>query len=170
MIDLKKLYDISANDILDVMNEPHLEDISEMAVDCKTYIKRVEGLKFQLAENWCLVYYYSEYDCTNQNYYHWLSELRAYYLNLQKLQIKTKSSKENILRIVLIDTFDFNDTDQIYSIIEDKFYVEEITDPIVLEDVSKAFSSNIDSLIKSISSNIKFSEYIKDAFGLVTNI
>lgn len=164
MVDLKRIYDISANDILDMMSEPHLEDISEIAVDRETYIKRAEGLKFQLVENWCLVYYCSEYDCANQNYYHWLSEFRAYYLNLQKLQIKTKSSKENILRMVFIDTFDFNDMDQIYSIIEDKFYVEGITDPFILQDVSKAFSLNIDSLIKLISTDIKFSEYIKDRF------
>ena len=64
---MKRLYDISVDDIMDMIGEPHIENMSEMSVDIKTYIRRLESLKFQLVENWCLVYYCSMYDADNSN-------------------------------------------------------------------------------------------------------
>ena len=41
--------------------------ITEMAVPLKEYKKRLDGLRFQLVENWCLLEYCRLYDPSNAN-------------------------------------------------------------------------------------------------------
>lgn len=167
---MKRLYDISVDDIMDMIGEPHIENMSEMLVDRKTYIRRLEGLKFQLVENWCLVYYCSMYDAGNSNCFHWLSELRAHYMNLQKLHIKSKCSKHKVISSILIDEFDFNDPDQIYSIIEDKFFIEGVDNESIIYEASEEFAKSVHDLIDAISADVSFMNYIRNVFNIVVNV
>lgn len=51
--------------------------INEMAIPLKKYKERVDGLRFQLVENWCLSKYCQLFDDTNLNFKHWINELKA---------------------------------------------------------------------------------------------
>ena len=63
----------------------------------KDYKNRVDGLRFQLVENWCLCKYCSLFDRDNQNFNHWKIELRSVLKNLKMINIKGNIDKYKIL-------------------------------------------------------------------------
>ena len=113
--------------------------ITEMAVPLKDYKRRVDGLRFQLVENWCLCKYCQLYDKTSNNYKHWLSELKACINNLKFLEIKGTSSKRKTLEKMLVKDYDYNDPCMINRIIIGKFHEEIITDVHQINSAYRSF-------------------------------
>ena len=139
--------------------------VNEMAVSLKKYCERVDGLRLQLVENWCLCKYCQLYNETSNNYKHWLAELRSCINNLKLLDIKGSSNKRKTLIRMLIDDYDYNDKNMILRIIVDKFDMENIMDQSQRIEVSKQFVSNVESLIDVISINdMKTNDYLKKTF------
>ena len=141
--------------------------ITEMTVPLQDYKRRVDGLRFQLVENWCLCKYCQLYDKTSNNYKHWLSELKACINNLKFLEIKGTSSKRKTLEKMLVKDYDYNDPYMINRIIIGKFHEEIITDVHQINSVCECFANSIDNLINAISDDdIIIDDYVKDTFEL----
>ena len=141
--------------------------ITEMTVPLKDYKRRVDGLRFQLVENWCLCKYCQLYDKTSNNYNHWLSELKACIDNLKLLDIKGTSDKRKTLIKMLVNDYDYDKVNMILRIIAGKFNREKINDEKQIISVAKSFSDNIESLIDAISiDTIITDKYLKDTFEL----
>lgn len=122
--------------------------LNEMAVPLKKYTERVDGLRFQLVENWCLCDWCSKYDRENPNFNHWLTELKSCMNNLKFLSIKKGIDKRNTLARLLIDDYDYDDAVMIANIVRDKFENEHITDPTQIETVAKDFAECINDTIE----------------------
>ena len=90
---LKEIINESVNDVLN-----RIGMINEMAVPLKTYRARVDGLRFQLVENWCLCKWCQLFNPECENFAHWITELKACIDNLKFLDIKNGIDK----RITLI--------------------------------------------------------------------
>lgn len=140
--------------------------VTEMAVTLKKYKKRVDGLRFQLVENWCLCKYCQLFDNTNLNFGHWINELKACIDNLKFLDINGGISKEKTLKNMLISDYDYNDYAMIKRITAGKFKKENILDSEKTETACMAFAGNIDNIIDAISNDdIIVDEYLQDTFG-----
>lgn len=50
---------------------------NKITVPLKAYQARVDELRFQLVENWCLCRYYQLFNSESVNFAHWISELKA---------------------------------------------------------------------------------------------
>ena len=125
--------------------------ITEMAVSLKEYKKRVDGLRFQLVENWCLLEYCRLYDPSNININHWKTELKACINNLKYLNIKSHTNKQKVLTKALIEDYDYDDVDMIFRIIEDKFGIEGIVNQVQIINICKNFTKAIKEIIYIIS-------------------
>ena len=68
-----------------------------MAVALKTYIARVNGLRFQLVENWCLCKWCQLFNPECENFAHWITELKACIDNLKFVDIKNGIDKYKLL-------------------------------------------------------------------------
>ena len=62
--------------------------VNEMILPLKTFRRRVDGLRFQLIENWCLLKYCQLYSQNNVNIDHWGSEFLACAKNIRDFEIK----------------------------------------------------------------------------------
>lgn len=141
------------------------EVLNEMAEPLKKYVKRIERIRFQLAENWCLCKYCQLYSQENRNFGHWITELRPCIKYLKFVDINKGINKKDTLQRILVDQYDFNSSDMIRRIIEDKFSDENINDPTIIDRVSKEFANNIDELIEAISNNnITINDYVQLTF------
>ena len=67
----KNLFDVSS-----IGKE--ISRFDEMSASLKSYRDRIENLRFQLVENWCLCKYCQMFDSQNLNYNHWVKELKIY--------------------------------------------------------------------------------------------
>lgn len=164
---LKEVMNETVDHALNRMGIPNYIDmITEMAIPLKDYKRRVEGLKFQLVENWCLCKWCQLYNPECENFNHWITELRACIDNLKLPNIKNGINKKQTLKRMLIDNFDYNDKNMIVRIINDKFDTENINDNYQRTTVVSAFVDNIEELIDAISVNdISTKEYIKTTFN-----
>lgn len=139
--------------------------INEMAEPLKRYIKRIENIRFQLAENWCLCRYCQLYDNENPNFAHWITELKPCIQYLKFVDIKNGIDKKKTLYRILVEQFDFNSPNMIQRIIEDKFSDEGINDKAILSEVSQDLSNNINELIQAIGdNNISINSYVQSTF------
>lgn len=142
-----------------------IEALNEMAVYLKDFKKRVDGLKFQIVENWCLCMYCSLYDRDNINYNHWKEELFACMANIQRVDIKNNVDKHKTIEKMLVDDYDYNKPKKIYYIAREKFIKENL--PLdKLEIPAKELSSQIDTMINVLSYEDEYSitEYINKTF------
>lgn len=147
------------------INENPTEHLFEMAVHLKNYKTRVNGLRFQLVENWCLCRYCQLYNKDSQNFNHWLNELAACIKNLKLLDIKNGIDKRKTLIKMLVDDYDYNKVNMIVRIIEDKFNIEKINDVSQITQVSKDFADNIIGIIDVISiDKLSLNSYLKTTF------
>ena len=89
---LKSIINETVNDVLN-----RIGMITEMAVPLKSYKARVDGLRFQLVENWCLCKWCQEFAPECENFVHWIGELKACINNLKFLDIKMELTKEKHL-------------------------------------------------------------------------
>lgn len=77
--------------VYDVINR--IGVINEIAVPLKNYKSRVDGLRFQLVENWCLCKWCQLYNPKCENFAHWIVELKACINNLKFFDIKNGIDK-----------------------------------------------------------------------------
>lgn len=139
--------------------------LNEMAEPLKKYVKRIESIRFQLAENWCLCKYCQLYSKDNPNFAHWITELRPCIQYLKFVDINNGIDKKRTLQRILVGQYDFNSADMIKRIIEDKFSDEKINDPAIISIVSNELANGINGLIEAISNNnITINSYVQTTF------
>lgn len=139
--------------------------INEMAVPLKTYRARVDGLRFQLVENWCLCKWCQLYNAKCENFAHWMVELKACIDNLKFLDIKNGVDKRRVLQRMLIEDYDYDDSNMIERIIRGKFVREKISDSVEKNMVCREFAANIENLVEAISmESIDTEEYLQETF------
>lgn len=139
--------------------------LNEMSVPLKNYKSRVDGLRFQMVENWCLCKYCTLFDKDNINFSHWLSELKACINNLKYLEIKKGIDKRKTLINMLVRDYDYDKPNMIYRIINDKFNKEEIKEDTQKVKVSCEFADGINELINVISfDHLSTSQYLEKNF------
>lgn len=157
---LKKIVNETVNDVLN-----RIGVMNEMAVPLKIYRARVDGLRFQLVENWCLCKYCQLFNPECENFAHWLKELKACINNLKFLDIKNGIDKRRTLTLMLIDDYDYDKTNMIVRIINDKFDSENINNNTQRARVASAFADGIQNLIEVISvDTISTNSYIQTTF------
>ena len=78
----KKIYSVPSDKVLSKGIE-----VFEMATPLKKYINRVENLRIQIVENWCLCKYCQMFDPSNYNFNHWKGELHSYLKDLSGLML-----------------------------------------------------------------------------------
>ena len=157
---LKEIINESVNDVLN-----RIGMINEMAVPLKTYRARVDGLRFQLVENWCLCKWCQLFNPECENFAHWITELKACIDNLKFVDIKNGIDKRRTLIKMLVRDYDYDNANMIERIIRGKFVRENLTDNVQKAQVCTAFADNIFGLIDAISmESIDSDEYIQNTF------
>ncbi|MCF0210177.1 MAG: hypothetical protein HUK18_02495 [Bacteroidales bacterium] len=140
--------------------------LNEMAVPLKTYRTRVDGLRFQLVENWCLCKWCQMFSPECGNFAHWQSELKACIDNLKLLQIKSGTDKKKLLKRMLVDDYDYDETSMIILILDGKFETEHISDA-QRKIVADEFANSIHGLIEVISTGtFNTKSYIQNTFAI----
>ena len=170
-------YSSAKGRMLEILNES-VEDvldriglITEQAVPLKVYKTRVDGLRFQLVENWCLCKWCQLFNPESGKFAHWASELKACIDNLKDLGIKNGIDKRRILTRMLVDDYDYNMVSMIERIVRGKFVREGICEDYNCESykresVCKEFADNVSGLIDVISMDtIDTDEYIRKTFN-----
>lgn len=158
---ISKMHHTSAKDVLKSLG---IASLNEMAISIKDYKRKVDGLRFQLVENWCLCMWCHMFNEECENFIHWADELSAYINALKMVNLKS-GDKKKILTKMLVDDYDYDDPLMVFDIIRDKFTVENIVDTEQLKAVAKSFSVNVGSLVENISNrSIPTLAYIKETF------
>ena len=139
--------------------------INERAVPLKTYRARVDGLRFQLVENWCLCKWCQLFNPECEKFAHWVTELKTCIDNLKFLDIKNNIDKRKTLIKMLVKDYDYDNANMIERIIRGKFVRENIIDNTQKIQVCTTFADNIMGLIDAISMEaIDSDEYIQNTF------
>lgn len=160
----QRLRELIKETVSDALNR--LEILNEMAVPLKSYKARVDGLRFQMVENWCLCKFCQLYSNDNPNFKHWIGELKACINNIKFLDIKGGIDKRKTLKNMLIRDYDYNQADMIIRIISDKFQQEGIKEMNKITQVGINFADGIEDLINVISINsLSTDAYIQKQFG-----
>jgi hypothetical protein len=163
---LKEILKETVNDVLN-----RIGVINEKAVPLRTYRARVDALRFQLAENWCLCKWCQIFNSECENFALWITELKTCIDNLKFLDIKNGIDKRRTLTRMLIDDYDYDETNMIVRIINDRFDIENIKDNTQREKVASEFANGIRSLIEVISVDaISTNSYIQNTFLLLPKI
>lgn len=130
-----------------------LEELPDvLSVSLADFVQRVDGMRFQFVEEWCLCDYYSQYGKGNDRFSYRLNLLRIYINNIRRLNVEG-GSKKAILQRMLVDDYDYADPKMICRIIVDIFNHENIVDSEVVNKVSEDFAKSIQSLIDVISTS-----------------
>lgn len=159
-----RIRDIINETVEDVLNRIGI--INEMAVPLKAYKARVDGLRFQLVENWCLCKWCQLFNPECENFAHWITELKACINNLKFLDIKNGIDKRRTLISMLVCDYDYNNANMIERIVRGKFVGENICDNHQKVRVCAEFADNINGLIDAISMDaIDTDEYIQNTFS-----
>ena len=157
---LKEIINETVNDVLN-----RIGMINEMAVPLKTYKARVDGLRFQLVENWCLCKWCQLFNPECENFAHWATELKTCIDNLKFLDIKNNIDKRKTLIKMLVKDYDYDNANMIERIIRGKFVRENLTDNTQKSQVCTECADNINELINAISMEaIDSDEYIQNTF------
>ena len=157
---LKEAVNETVNDVLN-----RIGMINEMAVPLKTYTARVDGLRFQLVENWCLCKWCQLFNPECENFAHWITELKACIDNLKFLDIKNNIDKRKTLIKMLVKDYDYDNANMIERIIRGKFVRESVTNNTQKVQVWTEFADSINELIDAISMEaIDSDEYIQNTF------
>ena len=161
----KKIIRINEEELKEIVKNATQQVLNEMAVTIKTYKARVDGLRLQLVENWCLCRYCQLFDKDNQFFNHWLTELKAHMNNIKSLNIK-KGDKLRILNQMLINDYDFDDANTIYRIIVGKFMCEGITDVNIVSRISCDFINSVNDFVNTLGIDTIITEdYLQNTFG-----
>lgn len=137
-----------------------------MAVPLKTYKVRVDALRFQMVENWCLCKWCQVFNPECENFAHWCGELKVCINNLKFIDIKNGINKRKILTRMLVNDYDYDKTNMISRIMMGKFDREKITDNTQKTRVVSEFANNIYGIIEVISNDtIDTDLYIQKTFN-----
>lgn len=158
----KKIIRLSENELNEVLKNATKEVLKEMAIPIKMFKTRIDGLRLQLVENWCLCRYCQLFAPNNVNFNHWTSELRAHVNNIKSLNLK-KGDKLNILKQMLIVDYDFDDVNTIYRIVIDKFEREGITDVNQISKVCCDFANSIEGFVAALGVDTIRTDYYLNA-------
>lgn len=162
---MDKIDKIIRETVEDTLNRIGL--ISEMAVPLKVYKTRVDGLRFQLVENWCLCKWCQLFNPECRTFSHWIAELKACIDNLKFLDIKNGIDKRQTLVRMLVRDYDYDNVNMIERIVRGKFLRENIKDANQKATVCIEFTENVMDLIDAISIDaIDSVEYIQKTFNL----
>lgn len=158
------------------IKEPHLKEIinntlnhigilNEITLPLKDYRTRVDNLRFQLVENWCLCKWCQLFNTDCENFTYWKIELLSCINNLKLVDIKNNIDKRKILTRMLIDDYDYDKSNMITRIINDKFDSENIMNITQRAKAATAFADEIQNLIQVISvHSINTNSYIQTTF------
>lgn len=139
---------------------------NKITVPLKVYQARVDELRFQLVENWCLCKYFQLFNSESENFAHWISELKVCIDNLKILDIKGGIDKRRILTRMLVNDYDYDNVNMIERIVRGKFARNNINDNNQKVLVCTEFADNINGLIDVISMDaIDSDEYIQNTFN-----
>lgn len=141
--------------------------LTEMAIPLKTFLIHADGLRRQIATNWCLCKWCQMFCPDNENFNHWKEELASNIGNLNDTNIKNGINKHKHLYKQWVVDYDFDDVDTILRVIANKFYKENIFDMDQREAVADEFAKHIGDVIDVISgpSNGAMA-YVKKAFAI----
>ena len=160
-----KVIKITKNDLNEIVKNATSQMLNEMAVPIKFYKTRVDGLRLQLVENWCLCKYCQLYDANSENFTHWMGELKAHMDNIKSLNLK-RGNKLSILQKMLIDDYDFDEVNTIYRIVVGKFGREHITDVNLITKICTCFANSINDFVNALGIDTIITEdYLKNTFG-----
>ncbi len=147
-----------------------IDIINKTTVSLKAYKARVDGLRFQLVENWCLCKWYQLFNSESENFAHWIAELKSCIDSLKFLDVKNGIDKRRTLTRLLVNDYDYNDANMIERIVRGKFVRENISNNNQKVRVCTEFSDNISGLIDAISIDaIDSDEYIQNIFNASTH-
>lgn len=149
------------------LNHSLIKDLllTEMAMSLKDFKDRILHLQFQLVENWCLCKWCQLFDIENDNFCHWLTEFKVYANAIYYIKLKSGNKRKTLIK-EFIENYDYNDSDKIFSIIQDKFIQEGIQDISQIKTVSIEFSQKIEKLIDALCSTTSINTYIREEFQL----
>lgn len=121
----------------------------EIAYSRSKYMDIVNDIAPQIIENWCLIRY-SSLNSKLQEHNHWIKELKAHIMKLQRSNIKT--DKTRATRSVFMDWMECNKSHQIKKCIEIKWEDEgfDINSDISEEVISDFVSYGIHEIIEII--------------------
>lgn len=152
--------------VVDAIQESNKTTLVEMALPLKEFRKRVDRLRFQLIENWCLCKFCQLYSQDNDNFGHWISEFNACAKNIRDFEIKGRIDKKKTISSMFIDDYDYDKRRKILVIIREKFDAENIMDVDIRTAVATSFAESVNSLIDFLSYTDKsISEYVLETFG-----
>ena len=138
---------------------------NEITIPLEAYKTRVDRLRFELVENWCLCKYYQLFNSESVKFAHWITKLKACIDNLKFLDIKNGIDKRKTLVRMLVNDYDYDSTNMIERIIRGKFVRENINDNNQKVLICTEFTDNINGLIDVISMGaIDSDEYIQNTF------
>jgi hypothetical protein len=139
--------------------------LSEMAIPLKMFIRDIEGLKFQIIQNWCLCKWCQMFNKENLNFNHWKEELASHMLQLQNSKLKGNIGKKKHLVRYFIEYYEYNDKDVVVGAIRDKFARENITNQHQIDVVAIEFTKDVNTLIDVIADSSKpIASYIDKTF------
>lgn len=132
--------------------------LNEMSLTLKEYKRRLEFLRCQIVENWCLCKWCQLYDPKCSIFNHWSNELKAYIKSLKFLKVKAGDKRKATEQT--IELCDLNVESMIALIIKSKFNTENIMNEKERFYVCKAFVNNIDYLVDVLTDD----DYIIDEY------
>ena len=146
--------------------EGKLDVLNEMVIPLKTFIERAEGLKFEIARNWCLCKWCQTCCPEYETFNHWKEELMSCLDALHDSNIKNKIDKKKHLHRVLVEESDFNDLETVVRTIRGKFRKEGINDIEQINGIALMFTGDVMKLIDAISNkDIDIEQYMQDEFA-----
>ena len=162
----KQVIRLTEQELHEVVKNVTMQLINEMAVPLKFFKNRVDGLRLQLVENWCLCKYCQMYNTDNENFNHWITELRAHMDNIKSLNLK-RGNKLSVLNQMLVEDYDFDDLNTVYRISIGKLNREGITNVNQISSVCKAFTTSIGDFVNALGTDTIITDsYLKDTFGV----
>lgn len=157
----------------EIFNRPVAETIRQLGGGLSTEIplplnefkRHVDGVRFQLIENWCLCKYCQLYDPTNESLGYWVSEFSACAKYLQDSCIKGEIDKRKTISTMFIDDYDYNQERKILVIIREKFDAEDMKDMSKRNAIAASFVTSIGDLIDLLAyTQTSIPDYIQATF------
>lgn len=120
--------------------------INEMAYTKSQFEFKLDNLADQILQNWCLVKWCDDNPKEQKSVNlrnHWASELKGHMKTIINTSLKS-GRKDKVIKNVLIDRLELNDSTQVARRIRDKFNKEELSKYI--NTISQACSDNIEEI------------------------
>lgn len=141
------------------------ELVVERTLSLKEFKRRIDGLRFQLIENWCLCKYCQFYDQTSDSFGLWISEFNACAKYIRDSEVKGKIDKKKTIHAMFIDDYDYNQERKILTIIREKFDVKNIKDMSMRNTIATSFVNSIGNLIDFlVNTQTSIADYDKETF------